>query len=52
MAAALPRALTPFRHTAYRWLAASLTLSMVGQGLWVVAVVWQVVALGGGPRQL
>ncbi|SDQ06248.1 MFS transporter [Quadrisphaera sp. DSM 44207] len=52
MARALPRALSPVRHVGYRWLAASLTLSLLGQGLWVVALVWQVVALRGGPREL
>jgi len=49
---ALPRALSPLRHAHYRWLAASLSLSLFGQGLWVVAVVWQVVALEGGPAAL
>lgn len=48
----LPTALAPMRHRAYRWLATSLTFSLVAQGVWVVALVWQVVALGGGPREL
>jgi predicted MFS family arabinose efflux permease len=48
----LPRALSPLRHRHYRTLAASLSLSLLGQGLWAVAVVWQVVALGGGPAAL
>ncbi len=48
----LPRALTPLRHSAYRLLAASLALSLLSQGLWAIAVVWQVVALGGGPGAL
>jgi MFS family permease len=48
----LPRALAPLRHPGYRWLAASLALSLLSQGLWAVAVVWQVVALGGGPAGL
>jgi MFS family permease len=49
---ALPRALAPLRHSHYRLLATSLALSLLGQGLWVVSVVWQVVALGGGPAAL
>jgi MFS family permease len=50
--AALPRALSPLRHSAYRLLALSLALSLLTQGLWAVAVVWQVVALDGGPAAL
>jgi MFS family permease len=49
---ALPRALAPLRHRDYRLLAASMALSLLGAGLWAVAVVWQVVALGGGPAAL
>src|SRR3954452_5086405 len=49
---ALPRALAPLRHRRYRWLAGSLACSLLSQGLWAVAVVWQVVALGGGPAGL
>jgi predicted MFS family arabinose efflux permease len=48
----LPRALAPLRHASYRWLAASLALSLLGEGLWAVAVVWQVVALDRGPAAL
>ena len=48
----LPRALLPLRHRAYRLLAASLALSLMSHGLWAIAVVWQVVALGGGPAAL
>ena len=36
----------------YRLLATSLALSLFGQGLWAIAVVWQVVELGGGPAVL
>src|SRR5215212_5822001 len=50
--ASLPRALAPLRHARYRWLAASLSLTLLHAGLWAVAVVWQVVALGGGPAEL
>jgi ATPase subunit of ABC transporter with duplicated ATPase domains len=29
-----------------------LTLSLLGAGMWIVAVVWQVIELGGGPAEL
>ena len=48
----LPRALSPLRHPSYRLLAASMALSLLAAGLWAVAVVWQVVALRGGPAAL
>src|SRR5687767_1860606 len=48
----LPRALNPLRHAHYRLLAASMALSLLTQGLWAIAVVWQVVELGGGPGSL
>ena len=48
----VPRALTPLRHPAYRLLAASMALSLLSSGLWIVSLVWQVVALDGGPAQL
>lgn len=48
----LPRALTPFRVPAYRWLAASLAASSFASGVWIVGVVWEVIRLGGGPGQL
>ncbi len=48
----LPRALSPLRHAHYRLLALSLALSLLTQGLWAIAVVWQVVDLGGGPASL
>lgn len=46
------RALRPFAHRDYRLLVASLAASLLASGMWVVAVVWQVIALGGGPAQL
>jgi MFS family permease len=49
---ALPRALSPLRHHAYRLLAFSLAMSLLTQGLWAIAVVWQVVELDGGPAAL
>jgi len=48
----LPRALTPFRTPAYRWLAAALTFSSFAAGVWIVALVWDVIRMGGGPAQL
>ncbi len=38
----------PLRRSAYRRLAATLACSVLAEGLWAVAVVWQVIALGGG----
>jgi len=49
---ALPRALSPLQHTGYRWLAAALVLSLSSSGLYLLAVVWQVIELGGGPGAL
>ncbi len=48
----LPRALTPFRHSAYRRLAVALTLQTFAAGVWVVALVWEVIRIDGGPAQL
>ena len=48
----LPRALTPFRTPAYRWLAVALAFTSFAQGVWVVALVWEVIRLGGGPGAL
>ena len=48
----LPRALTPFRTPAYRRLAVALVLSTFAGGVWVVALVWEVIRTGGGPAQL
>lgn len=48
----LPRALRPFEVRQFRFLAGALTLSLLGTGMWLVAVVWQVIRLGGGPAQL
>ncbi|WP_312029961.1 MFS transporter [Actinomycetospora sp. TBRC 11914] len=44
----LPRAVRPLRHPAYRRLVGTVVGSELAEGLWVVAVVWQVIALGGG----
>lgn len=48
----LPRALHPLRHREFRLLAASATASLTADGLWLIAAVWQVMALGGSPADL
>ncbi len=48
----LPRALTPFRYSAYRRLAVALVLTSFASGVWLVALVWEVIRIGGGPAQL
>ena len=48
----LPRALQPFATGQYRLLAIALVLSLFGTGVWLVAVVWQVIELGGTPIDL
>lgn len=48
----LPRALTPFLHRSYRRLAVALLLSTFASGVWTVALVWEVIRMGGGPAQL
>ncbi|MGQ0480175.1 MAG: MFS transporter [Pseudonocardia sp.] len=51
-ASQLPRALRPFAHRDYRLLVVSLAASLLASGTWLVSVVWQVIALGGGPAEL
>ena len=48
----IPRAFTPFRHAAYRWLGSALVMTSFGGGVWVVALVWEVIRIGGGATQL
>ena len=48
----IPAALRPLRHRDFRLLWAGLAISLVGSGLWLVALAWQVISLGGGPAQL
>ncbi|MFC7656286.1 hypothetical protein ACFQV8_07070 [Pseudonocardia benzenivorans] len=48
----MPRALRPFRRREYRLLVSSMAASLFATGIWLVAIVWQVIALGGGPAQL
>lgn len=44
--------LRPFRHPQYRPLIGAAAFELLGEGVWVIAVVWQVIALGGGPGAL
>ena len=48
----LPRPLRPFAHREYRLLVMSMAASLFASGLWLVAIVYQVIALGGGPSEL
>jgi MFS family permease len=48
----LPRPIRPFRHREYRLLVTSMAASLFASGLWLVALVYQVIALGGGPAEL
>ncbi|HEX8519119.1 MAG TPA: MFS transporter [Pseudonocardia sp.] len=50
--ARLPRALHPLRYREFRLLASSAAASLLADGLWLVAMVWEVIALGGGPTDL
>ena len=49
---ALGRALRPFHSPGYRRLALALTLNMFASGVWLVALIWEVIGLGGGPADL
>jgi MFS family permease len=51
MALRIP-ALEPLRHRDFRLLWTGLAVSLAGDGLWLVALAWQVIELGGGPIQL
>jgi MFS family permease len=48
----LPRVLVPFTIPAYRRMALALTCGAFAYGVWTVALVWEVIRLGGGPAQL
>ncbi|KGN37899.1 MFS transporter [Knoellia subterranea] len=47
----LPRALTPFRGSAYRRLAIALVFSTFATGVWGIALVWEVIRMGGDASQ-
>lgn len=46
------RALRPFAHREYRVLITALAISIFGSGMWAVAMVYEVIYLGGGPLEL
>lgn len=46
------RAFRPFAHREYRVLIAALAISIFGSGMWAVAMVYEVIHLGGGPLEL
>lgn len=46
------KAVEPLRHRDYRLLWTGLAVALLGSGLWLVALAWQVIELGGGPVQL
>ncbi|MEV6283019.1 MFS transporter [Kribbella sp. NPDC051770] len=46
------KAVRPLRHRDYRLLWIGLAVALLGSGLWLVALAWQVIELGGGPVQL
>lgn len=48
----LPRTFRPLRHRDFRLLWSGLATSLMGDGLWLVAIAFQVIELGGGPVQL
>ena len=48
----VPAAVRPLRHRDFRLLWTGLAVSLVGSGLWLVALAWQVIELGGGPTEL
>ena len=45
-------ALRPLRYRDFRLLWMGLAVSLAGDGLWLVALAWQVIELDGGPVQL
>lgn len=46
------RALRPFAHREFRVLISALAVSIFGSGMWAVAMVYEVIHLGGGPLEL
>ena len=47
-----PRLLVPFAIPAYRTMAVALTCGAFAYGVWTIALVWEVIRIGGGPAQL
>lgn len=48
----LPRALRPLAGAQFRRLVIGLILALFSDGVWAIALVWQIIALGGGPTQV
>jgi MFS family permease len=48
----VPRLLSPFRVPAYRRMAVALVCGAFAYGVWTIALVWEVIGIGGGPAQL
>ena len=44
-----PATLEPLRNRDYRLLFGALEISLTGDGVWLVAIAFQVIELGGGP---
>lgn len=51
MRGGIARLVAPFRH-GYLWLGVSIMLQVFAAGVWLIALVWEVIRLGGGPTQL
>lgn len=47
-----PGAIRPLRNREFRLLFAALAVSLTGDGIWLVAIAFQVIELGGGPIAL
>jgi MFS family permease len=47
-----PGALRPLRHREFRLLFGAVAVSLTGDGIWLVALAFQVIELGGGPVAL
>ena len=48
----LSRLLAPFAVPAYRRMAVALVCGAFAYGVWTIALVWEVIRIGGGPAQL
>jgi MFS family permease len=49
---AAPGALRPLRNREFRLLFGAVAVSLTGDGIWLVAIAFQVIELGGGPVSL
>ena len=50
--ASAPGAIQPLRNREFRLLFAATAISLTGDGIWLVAIAFQVIELGGGPVAL